>query len=351
MFQRRFMFSFGKKAVEVAVVKTLVSATKTQVAVVAGVATVGVVGSEVYTNKDLSEAAKEKSDYKEEQAVIFKEDGMPENSRHQANEAHWTRLDEKHRPGGGRIMDGLTTALHKVLPSTTYAKHVVDRDKSIEESSTAAEAERKHRNHEQALDRELIEKGVEAQWVKTQAIQEYQLYTKMDRQQHEDVMRMDAQRHKEFEALPRAQRLNERALSVGNAVASTPVGNSTLGAIAIDQGAEHIMRETSRRGNYMTRVQYDHPPFGGPKDAPKDASFEEISESLKAYFEDGESRAKKPLLPEKLSIIRTHRVNKAFLEALDTLQEENKRAQEAFGGGTNFFPDENNGGPRGGSDS
>lgn len=209
------------------------------------------------------------------------------------------------------------------------------------------EAETEQKKQEQPIERELIEKGVKAQWVKTQAIQEYELHIEMEKNQ--DSIKMSEQQRERLQSIHPAQRWNEQAVSVCKAVASTPVGDSTLGTLARDQGSEYIMRETTLRLHYITGVQYDHPFASAPKEAFKETTFQELPSDIKAHFEESETRTKKSLLPEKPSLIRTHRIDKAFLEALDSVQDENKIKQSPSENSINFFPDEKN--PKGGSNS
>lgn len=77
--------------------------------------------------------------------------------------------------------------------------------------------------------------------------------------------------------------------------------DSTIGSIALNRPLEHFARDTNRRVHYLTRIVYDFPPFGGPKDDPQiypkggsaSQSIKQISEDFKAYFGEGEKRVKK----------------------------------------------------------
>lgn len=66
------------------------------------------------------------------------------------------------------------------------------------------EAETEQKKQEQPIERELIEKGVKAQWVKTQAIQEYELHIEMEKNQ--DSIKMSEQQRERLQSIHPAQR-------------------------------------------------------------------------------------------------------------------------------------------------
>ena len=64
-----------------------------------------------------------------------------------------------------------------------------------------------------------------------------------------------AQRDQESRSVGAMHHFNDRAIESARTVASTPVGDSTVGSIAVDIGMRHIVKKTTHRVKFLSRIE------------------------------------------------------------------------------------------------